>query len=365
MPPHTLDVFFIGADAPDWSDEPGLRVVRVDPTSVADLLEPLARDVPFVTVIDGDLGTDDGNEELVDIARGLGPVVFACTSSTAGGPAGRTPAVPRRLLDGPGVLAREVLMDFAGGSTGPDLDSAPDRAPDPAFERFLRDALHEFRTPLTVIVEFASLCTEGIGGPLTDQQRGYLEHVIRAAGRLEEQFDDFRETALLGTRTPGETPATDRATALSAVAEAVSSRGARLAPVPSGGWGSLAVDADLLTRVVTRVLDCAAKWSRGDEPLCTSVEEDPEDARRVHVVVEYAGISPTAEDAMLLVDPPAVPEGSPYRSVARVFGLGIAMATSSLACCGGQISLEPAEDGRGGRFVIQLPTGTDRAALAA
>lgn len=33
-----------------------------------------------------------------------------------------------------------------------------------AIEELKRDAIHEFRTPLTVITEFTSLCEDGVGG---------------------------------------------------------------------------------------------------------------------------------------------------------------------------------------------------------
>ncbi len=51
-------------------------------------------------------------------------------------------------------------------------------------EKFLSHISHELRTPLTTIVDFTSLITEGTAGQISQEQKQYLEIVLRAANRL-------------------------------------------------------------------------------------------------------------------------------------------------------------------------------------
>lgn len=47
--------------------------------------------------------------------------------------------------------------------------------------RFVDDVAHEFRTPLAVIKEFASILSDGIGGEVTTDQRSYLDFISTSA----------------------------------------------------------------------------------------------------------------------------------------------------------------------------------------
>ena len=51
-------------------------------------------------------------------------------------------------------------------------------------EKFLSHISHELRTPLTTIVDFTSLLTEGTAGAISQEQKQYLEIVLRASNQL-------------------------------------------------------------------------------------------------------------------------------------------------------------------------------------
>jgi PAS domain S-box-containing protein len=53
-----------------------------------------------------------------------------------------------------------------------------------AKAQFLATMSHELRTPLNAIIGFWDLLQAGIGGPLTDAQRGHLDRIERAARHL-------------------------------------------------------------------------------------------------------------------------------------------------------------------------------------
>jgi len=57
--------------------------------------------------------------------------------------------------------------------------------------RFVEDVAHEFRTPLAVIQEFASIISDGLAGPVNDKHTEFLSHITNATRDLAELVDDF------------------------------------------------------------------------------------------------------------------------------------------------------------------------------
>ncbi len=63
--------------------------------------------------------------------------------------------------------------------------------------QFVEDVAHEFRTPLTVIKEFASIIADGLGGEVTEKQSQYLNHITSSASDLAGLIDDFLNSSRL------------------------------------------------------------------------------------------------------------------------------------------------------------------------
>jgi len=63
--------------------------------------------------------------------------------------------------------------------------------------RFVEDVAHEFRTPLAVIKEFASILADGLGGDVSEQQLDYLAFIIDSSRELASLIDDFLDTSKL------------------------------------------------------------------------------------------------------------------------------------------------------------------------
>jgi signal transduction histidine kinase len=59
------------------------------------------------------------------------------------------------------------------------------------------DVAHDFRTPLTVIQQYASILDEGLGGPVSTAQRDYLTIISSAVQDLSEMVDDFLDSSKL------------------------------------------------------------------------------------------------------------------------------------------------------------------------
>lgn len=66
--------------------------------------------------------------------------------------------------------------------------------------QFVDDVAHDFRTPLTVIQQYASIVADGIDGPVTGTQRDHLAIVAEATRDLSEMVDDFLDSSKLRAR---------------------------------------------------------------------------------------------------------------------------------------------------------------------
>lgn len=69
-----------------------------------------------------------------------------------------------------------------------------------AAHRVVDDVAHDFRTPLTVIQEFATIIADGLGGPVTAPQVEYLEFITSATRDLAQMVDDFLDSSKLKAR---------------------------------------------------------------------------------------------------------------------------------------------------------------------
>jgi signal transduction histidine kinase len=66
-----------------------------------------------------------------------------------------------------------------------------------AKDRFLSHVSHELRSPLSVVHQFASLLFDGVAGPLSVDQREFLNVLIRNVGQLRIMIDDLLEVGMV------------------------------------------------------------------------------------------------------------------------------------------------------------------------
>ncbi len=64
-------------------------------------------------------------------------------------------------------------------------------------ERALNVLSHELRTPLSTVMGFGGLVIDGLAGPITDQQRHYLQRLLIAADDLHALVDDLLDMGQL------------------------------------------------------------------------------------------------------------------------------------------------------------------------
>lgn len=61
----------------------------------------------------------------------------------------------------------------------------------------LNAASHEFRTPLTSIKGYAEFLEDEVGGPMSQEQRGFVSQIQEGAIRLQRIVDDMLDFARL------------------------------------------------------------------------------------------------------------------------------------------------------------------------
>jgi signal transduction histidine kinase len=62
---------------------------------------------------------------------------------------------------------------------------------------FVQHASFLFRDPLNVVRGFADLLTQGVAGPMTEKQAGYVQNILTASEKLEEVTSDILDLALI------------------------------------------------------------------------------------------------------------------------------------------------------------------------
>ena len=73
-----------------------------------------------------------------------------------------------------------------------------------AKDRFLSHVSHELRAPLAALHQFVSLVADGAAGPLTTEQRDYLEVATRNIDHLRTMVDDLLDATRGVERLPSE-----------------------------------------------------------------------------------------------------------------------------------------------------------------
>lgn len=63
--------------------------------------------------------------------------------------------------------------------------------------RFVDDVAHDFRTPLTIVQEYASIIDEGLEGPVTEKQHRDLQIILAAVSEMTYMVEDFLDSSRL------------------------------------------------------------------------------------------------------------------------------------------------------------------------
>jgi signal transduction histidine kinase len=249
----------------------------------------------------------------------------------------------RIQVDGP----QDELRELAGT-----LNSMLDRLSESfdAQRRFVANASHELRGPLTVIRSEAEVSLAN-PEPDLDELRGMAESVVRASRRTEALLASLLILAR-GQRGLVRTKPVDLAATAEAVLEAARpaavAESVRLTARLESAW--VEGDAALLERVVANLVENGTLYNRPGGFIEVSSRAG---VGSVELRVENSGPRIGAEDAARLAEPF---ERLAREAGGRGEGLGLAIVRAVSEAHGGRLVIEPREGG-GLVVSVRLPRG--------
>ena len=248
-----------------------------------------------------------------------------------------------------GVLGSIWLFVLAHGQAE---GRAAAEAANQAKSTFLATMSHELRTPLNAIGGYVDLIEAGIGGPVTAQQRSWLERVKYAQFHLLGLINDVLEFAKLEAR-----HIQFRIESVP-VAAAVADAEALIAPDMSGRTyenesgppAQARADGEKVRQILINLLSNAAKFTPPGGTIRTGWSVG-EDTVRIRVADTGPGIP---ADRLEEVFKPFV-QGDPALTRTRHgTGLGLSISRELARGMGGDLTVESVV-GRGSTFQLELP----------
>ncbi len=250
----------------------------------------------------------------------------------------------RRFAAGPPY---DELTELAAG-----LDTMLDRieASMRREQRFSAELSHELRTPLARIAAETELALSRHRSP--DAYRAALEAIRRSALDLGRTVDTLVAAARYesdGARGRADAAAVVEA-AIAAAEPLAESHAMRIDFEPPGRPVAIGVDADLAERILQPILENACRY--GTKVIDVSLAR----ADGSRVVARVADDGPgLAADELDAVFEPGV-RGTASTAYEGGAGLGLALARRLARAAGGDVRSESPSPGRGGSFVVELPS---------
>ena len=224
-------------------------------------------------------------------------------------------------------------------------------------DEFLSNLSHELRTPLTAVLGYLSLMEEGLGGPITDEQRTTIEEMKSSSEKLLHLIGDLLElTALKRNEVALQLSEFDPREPLRAAIKACTGRRQSVALVVEDDVELPRMRSDIrkIARLLAAVVANAFKFTERGE---VRVSVWCEGASIVYRVSDTGvGISPAAQ--RFIFEEFRQEDGSATRRYGGS-GLGLALARRLAMVLGGDIALS-SERGKGSTFEVELPIATEQ-----
>ena len=290
-----------------------------------------------------------------------GPMVMETMKRKADGEDSHYETTHQRCFDGQGRVygligvSREVT-DRISSERAMEVHAARIEAVHRMKDEVVSAISHDLRTPLTAVKGYLEFLSDELGGPLTPQQRDFVDHIGVGTARLERLVDDLLDFALVRAGElrlqlePVELVAlARRACGLLAVVAADRGVALALADAPDALW--LQADAERVTRVLTNLIGNALKFTQAGGRVAVALTATPEGA-----LVEVSDDGPGIAEASL----PHVferyyrgPDAAAPRPP-RGSGMGLAIVQSLVEAHGGQVGVRSTL-GLGSTFWFRLP----------
>jgi hypothetical protein len=225
-----------------------------------------------------------------------------------------------------------------------------------AKSAFLAAMSHELRTPLNSIIGFSSILSQGMSGPLTDDQQSQVETIHRSGRHLLELIEDVldlskveagKENVDITSFVPNDV-LDEVHNMLIPLAEA---KGLRFAIMRSPDCSPLASDVGKVRQILLNLIGNAIKFTSAG---AVSVSLDRDGERSAFSVIDTGpGIAPAdlprVFEAFTQID-------TPGRVKVQGTGLGLSLSREYAEMLGGTITAASVV-GEGSEFIFTIPNG--------
>jgi two-component system sensor histidine kinase BarA len=220
---------------------------------------------------------------------------------------------------------------------------------------FLATMSHELRTPLTSVIGYSEMMLEGLGGPLTAEQREYLGIIMEKGENLLQLITSILDISKIEAgRVRLVLSEVDVAQllkdAVATVLPIARKKGLKVACEP-GNAPRLQGDREKLRQCLVNLASNAVKFTPAGGTLTVSAEALP--GERVALRVADTGIGISEEHLPRLFDVFYQVDGSTTREYGGA-GLGLAIVKSFADAHGGEITVV-SRPGAGSTFALVLP----------
>ncbi len=220
---------------------------------------------------------------------------------------------------------------------------------------FLATMSHELRTPLTSVIGYSEMMLEGLGGPLTAEQREYLGIIMEKGENLLQLITSILDISkieagrvrLLLTDVDASQVMRD---AVATVLPLARKKGIRVSCEP-GAIPRFQADRDKVRQCLVNLCSNAVKFTQPGGSIIVSAEALA--GERVALHVSDTGIGIAEEHVDRVFDVFFQVDGSSTREYGGA-GLGLAIVKSFVEAHGGEVSVR-SKTGQGSVFTIVLP----------
>jgi two-component system, NarL family, sensor histidine kinase BarA len=221
---------------------------------------------------------------------------------------------------------------------------------------FLATMSHELRTPLTSVIGYSEMMLEGLGGPLTAEQREYLGIIMEKGENLLQlitsilditKIEAGRVRLVLSEVELGQL----LRDAVSTVLPHARKKSVTLVCEPAAGLPRLHCDREKIRQCLINLVSNAVKFTPSGGTV--SVGAEPTGADRVGLWVKDTGIGIPEEHQRKVFEVFYQVDGSSTREYGGA-GLGLAIVKSFAEAHGGEVLVRSAQD-QGSTFTLVLP----------
>ena len=267
-------------------------------------------------------------------------------------------ATMQAMADELGIVARNIQLFEKLRVTNDQLGVANEHLKelDQAKSEFVSIASHQLRTPMTGIMGYLSMMTQGDFGKIKPEHQKILVDLLNESQRMIRLINQFLNVSKIeaGKFTYAKKPIQIEnliEAEVHGLAKVAGDKGLKLLwTKPAEPLPTTVADPDKLQDVILNLIDNAVKYTEKGSITVSAQQEDG----NIHVLVKDSGVGIKAKDAPELFNKfvrgsgmaQIHPDGS---------GLGLFIAKSVIDAHGGRIWADSEGEGKGSTFQFTLP----------